>query len=118
MKIRSSVKNAAKILAALSGLVAGILLFFSFTAVSSPFKPIVTADGAHLCFNGKLMAGGYGGPLVLSDPCPGWNEGKPAALVSAEHPSFVPWGFFLLLFSFLLQLIDIIPSDRESAQAR
>ncbi len=97
-----------KYVAATFGLVAGILLFFSLTITSSPFKPIVTVDGAHLCFDGKLLAAGYGGPLVLtSDPCPGWNQAKPAALVSAEHPNFIQSGLILLVISFGLQLFDI-----------
>jgi hypothetical protein len=97
-----------KYLAAIFGLAAGILLFYSLTITSSPFKPIMTVDGAHLCFDGKLLAAGYGGPLVLtSDPCPGWDKGKPAALVSAEHPNFIRWGLFLLGTSFFLQLLDI-----------
>ncbi len=115
MKIRYSVRTAAKIGAAVFGLISGCLLFFSFTPASSSFKPILTADGAHLCFNGKLLAAGYGGPLVLSsDPCPGWDEGKSAALVSAEHSSFVPWGFGLLFFSFILQLVDILPGSQAA----
>ena len=38
----------------------------------------------------------------------GMDEGKAAALVSAEHPSFIPWGLRLLLLSFVLQLADIL----------
>jgi hypothetical protein len=103
--------------AAICGFVAGILLFYSLTITSSPFKPIVTADGAHLCFNGKLLVAGYGGPLVLSpDPCPGWTEGNPAALVSAEHPYFIRWGLFLLVISFGLQLADIWTSRSPSGE--
>jgi hypothetical protein len=103
-----TIQHLVKSLAAIFGLAAGILLFYSLTITSSPFKPIVTVDGAHLCFNGKLLAAGYGGPLVLSsDPCPGWDEGKPAALFSAEHPKFIRWGLFLLVISFGLQLLDI-----------
>jgi len=97
-----------KYVAATFGLVAGILLFFSLTITSSPFKPIVTVDGAHLCFDGKLLAAGYGGPLVLtSDPCPGWDQAKAAALVSSEHPNFIQWGLIFLVISFGLQLLDI-----------
>jgi hypothetical protein len=107
-----------KLLAAFSGLVSAFLLFYSLTFASSPFKPILTKDGAHLCFDGKLLAAGYGGPLVLgSDPCPGWEEGKPAALVSTEHPAFVPWGLSLLALSFLLQLVDICFSYREAGKS-
>ena len=77
-----TVQRFVKYGAAICGFAAGVLLLYSLTITSSPFKPILTQDGAHLCFNGKLLAAGYGGPLVLgSDPCPGWDEGKPAALV-------------------------------------
>ncbi|HXN99663.1 MAG TPA: hypothetical protein VN881_11360 [Candidatus Acidoferrales bacterium] len=108
MKISSYVKLGVKCGAAFAGLLASIVLLYSLTVTSSPFKPILTADGAHLCFNGKLLAAGYGGPLVLSpDPCPGWNEGKPAALVTAEHQNFIPWGLGLLVLSFVLQTADI-----------
>jgi hypothetical protein len=94
--------------AAICGFLAGILLFYSLTVTSSPFKPILTTDGAHLCFDGKLLAAGFGGPLVLStEPCPGWDKAKPAASVSAEHPRFIRWGFALLWISFFLQLVDI-----------
>jgi hypothetical protein len=104
MTIQRSIKYGA----AVCGFAAGILLFYSLTITSSPFKPIVTTDGVHLCFNGKLLVAGFGGPLVLSsDPCPGWDAGKPAALVSTERPSFIPLGFALLGISFLLQLADI-----------
>lgn len=93
---------------AVLGLVSGILLFFALTTSSSSFKPILTSDVAHLCFDGKLLAAGYGGPLVLStEPCPGWDQGRPAAVVSAEHPNFVPLGFVLLGLSFVLQIADI-----------
>jgi hypothetical protein len=105
-----------KIIAALSGLISAFLLFYSLTIASSTFKPIVTKDGAHLCFDGKLLAAGYGGPLVLStEPCPGWEEGKAAALISTEHPQYVPWGLGLLAFSFLLQLVDIWVGYRETS---
>lgn len=100
---------AVKVLATVSGLISAFLLFYSLNIESSPFKPILTSDGAHLCFNGKLLAAGYGGPLVL-DPnaaCPGWEGGKPAALIATEHPRYVPWGLGLLLVSFLFQLVDI-----------
>jgi hypothetical protein len=99
-----------KLTAALSGLASGFLLFYSLTIVSSPFRPIIK-DGAHLCFDGKLLAAGYGGPLVLSsEPCPGWEAAKPVALISTEHPKYVPWGLGLLALSFLLQLVDILVS--------
>ena len=45
--------------------------------------------------------------MLSEEPCPGWEEGKPAALVSTEHPKYVPWGLGLLAVSFLLQLVDI-----------
>jgi len=110
-----------KLLAAISGLASAILLFYSLVIAPSPFRPIVTEDGAHLCFNGKLLAAGYGGPLVLSpDPCPGWQEGKPAALVSAENETYVWWGLSLLAFSFLLQSADICVSyykERRKAES-
>jgi hypothetical protein len=94
--------------AAVSGFASTVLLLLSLTLSSSSFKPILTEDGAHLCFGGKLLAAGYGGPLVLtSEPCPGWKTGKPAALVSAEHRDYEWCGFGLLAISFLLQLIDI-----------
>ncbi len=103
-----TVQRLIKYGAAICGFAAGILLFYSLTVTSSRFKPILTSDGAHLCFDGKLLAAGYGGPLGLSsDPCPGWDEEKPAALVSAEHPKFIGWGFALLGLSFVLQLLDI-----------
>jgi hypothetical protein len=103
-----------KLIAALSGFASGVLLFYSLVIGSSPFRPIVTSDGAHLCFNGKLLAAGYGGPLVLSpEPCPGWEEGKPAALVSYENRSFTLWGFGLLVISFLLQVVDICLGYKE-----
>jgi hypothetical protein len=99
-----------KLTSAFSGLASAILLFYSLIIVPSPFKPIIK-DGAHLCFDGKLLAAGYGGPLVLgSEPCPGWEEGKPVALISAERPTYVPWGLGLLALSFLLQLADICVS--------
>jgi hypothetical protein len=105
-----------KITAALSGLASGFLLFYSLTIVSSPFRPIVQ-NGAHLCFDGKLLAAGYGGPLVLtSEPCPGWEQAKPVALVSTEHPKYVPWGLRLLALSFLLQLVDICVSYGTHAE--
>ena len=104
-------QRTIKLSGAACGVLAGILLFFSFTSTSSTFKPILTTDGAHLCFNGKLLVAGYGGPLVLSqEACPGWNEGKSAALVSAEHPIFMLLGFILLGLSFVLQTIDILSS--------
>src|SRR6266404_1638143 len=103
-----------KLIAALSGFASGILLFYSLVIDSSPFRPIVTSDGAHLCFNGKLLAAGFGGPLVLTtEPCPGWKEGKPAALVSYENRSFILWGLGLLIFSFLLQVVDICFGYKE-----
>ena len=111
--MRVSARTWCKFFAALFGLVSGFLLFFSFTAVSSDFKPIMSADGAHLCFNGKLLAAGFGGPLVLSsDPCPGWKEGKAAAVVTAERSYFVPLGFILLMVSFVLQIADILIPDK------
>lgn len=108
MRIPSYVKLGVKFGAAVCGLLASIMLFYSLTVVSSPFKPIVTTADAHLCFNGKLLVAGYGGPLVLSpDACPGWDEGKPAALVASEHQSFISWGLGLLMLSFVLQVADI-----------
>jgi TRAP-type C4-dicarboxylate transport system permease small subunit len=111
--MRVSTRSWVKFLAALLGLVSGFLLFFSFTAVSSDFKPIMSADGAHLCFDEKVPVAGFGGPLVLgSDPCPGWKEGKAAAVVTAERGYFVPLGFVLLMVSFVLQIADILIPDK------
>ena len=108
---------AVKLIAALSGLASAFLLFYSLSIASSPFRPVLTKDGAHLCFDGKPVAAGYGGPLGLSsESCPGWDESKPAALVSTEHPSFVTWGLCLLVLSFLFQLIDILGSAIGTAK--
>lgn len=109
MRIPSYIKLSVKFGAAVSGLLASIMLFYSLTVVSSPFKPIVTTANVYLCFNGKLLTAGYGGPLVLSpDACPGWAEARAAALVASEHQSFIPWGLGLLILSFVLQGADIL----------
>jgi hypothetical protein len=100
-------QRGIKYASAFCGFAAGILLFFSITVTSSPFKPILTKDGAQLCFDGRLLAAGFGGPLGLAGPCPGWDKAKPAALVSSEYPKFVKLGFILLFSSFTLQLLDI-----------
>jgi hypothetical protein len=92
---------------ACSRLVASILLALTFSVTSSPFRPILTSKGeTALCFEGKLLVAGFGGPLVLStDPCPEWDQAKPAALMEFKHPRFLRWGFVLLALAFALQLI-------------
>jgi hypothetical protein len=113
MVIPRSSKNIIKFLAASCGLLAGILLFFSLTVSSSPFKPIVSRNGLDLCVNGRKLAAGFGGPLVLgSDACPGWQSAPPAALVSAQHPYYISLGFGLLFVSFGFQLVDIFCNSK------
>jgi hypothetical protein len=93
--------------AAFCGLAGSIVLFCSLTITASPFRPVMISDGTTaLCFNGKTLVAGYGGPLVLSnEACQGWNEAKPAALVSAEHPMFVKIGFVLLALAFVFSAV-------------
>jgi hypothetical protein len=57
--MKMKMKKAIKFGGAACGLVSGILLFFALPITSSQFKPVLTADGAHLCFDGKLVAAGY-----------------------------------------------------------
>ncbi len=92
--------------ASFCSLFGAVLLFFSLTIGPSPFRLVATRDGrTGICFDGKWVVAGFGGPLILSDEsCVGWEQAKPAAVVAAERPKLVPWGFGLLTFGFVLQV--------------
>jgi hypothetical protein len=87
-------------------LIGGFLLFYNLTLKSSNYRLVQKSDGGvAICLNKKLVASGYGGPLVLTnDPCPDWNGTGPTAEVVAEKPVYVPWGLGLIIAGFMLQL--------------
>ena len=64
-------------------------------------------DGVSLCYDGKQIAAGWGGSLVSAGACPGWDQGKAAAVVTYEHASLLKPAIFLLIVSFVLQFVDI-----------
>lgn len=100
-------KRTLKLLVAMCGFVSAIFLVLSIGVTSSGFKPLMSKDGVNLCYDGQKIAAGYGGPLGLAGPCPGWDQGKAAAVVTYEHASLVKPALLLLIVSFVLQFIDI-----------
>lgn len=98
---------AALNLAGLSlSVLGGVLLFCSLTATSSNYRLVEKSDhGVAICLNDKLVATGFGGPIILSDePCPTGKGPSVASVVAAERPVFVPWGFGLIFVGFALQV--------------
>src|SRR5215469_9616043 len=84
----------------------GILLFFAMPLERTNYRLVETENHeVAICFRGKKVVAGFGGPLVVSDePCP---EGLGASLTPAiqyEHPSFLTWGLVLLVLGFALQM--------------
>ena len=100
-------KRALKLCVASCGFLSALFLVFSIGVTSSGFKPLMSKDGVNLCYDGQKIAAGYGGPLGLAGPCPGWGQGKATAVVSYEHTSLVKPALLLLIASFALQFLDI-----------
>lgn len=96
-----------------------ILLFLSFQATSSNFKFVSTADGRHaVCVYEKAFvirdpdAGLHFGAF----PCPNLENARPAAIVNAEHPSFIFLGFALNGLGFLLQILGVLSKQNSATQ--
>jgi hypothetical protein len=110
-------KRALKLIVALSGFLSAFFLVLSIGVTSSGFKPLMSKDGVNLCYDGQRIAAGYGGPLGLAGPCPGWDQGKAAAVVTYEHASLVKPALLLLIVSFALQFVDI-GTDMDRPESR
>ena len=44
---------------------------------------------------------------MVGTGCPDWQDAKPIALVTVEKPSLIYFGFAILTFGFLLQLLSV-----------
>jgi uncharacterized membrane protein len=105
-------KNVVKLWAVLNlvgllfSVLGGVLLFCSLTATSSNYRLVEKEDhGVAICLNDKVVASGYGGPLIITDePCPKGIGPSVASVIVAENPKYVPWGFGLIFVGFALQV--------------
>jgi hypothetical protein len=98
-------------------LLGAILLFYSFQATSSDFKLITTSSKSvlpdskqyALCVNdyALIVSDGKNGISLGHPGCPDWEDARPAAVVSIEHPWFEKAGFSLLILGFLLQCFPV-----------
>jgi hypothetical protein len=123
--------------ALLLNLVGTIILFYSFQATSSDFRLVTApsrAGGPHppaqmtagpgrvpgseasradkqyaLCVNNYtlLSSDAASGIRFAYSGCPNWENARPAAVVSIEHPTFVGIGFTLLVLGFGLQYFAV-----------
>jgi Family of unknown function (DUF5677) len=109
-------KRLPKYAIAVCGFLSAIFIFYSIGVTSSNFKPLMSNDGVNLCYDGHKIAAGWGGPLGLAGPCPGWDQGKAAAVVAYEHPSLLKPALFLLIISFVLQFVEVGTGKNESKQ--
>jgi hypothetical protein len=94
----------------------GILLFYSLSLVPSSYSLVERTDhGVAICLNGKLVASGYGGALVVTnEPCPK-GLGPVAPVIEAERPGFVGLRLGLIVVGFALQLpLGLIPLVRPT----
>jgi hypothetical protein len=82
------------------------LLFYALALKVSNYQLVETSNhGVAICLNGKLVATGYGGPLVTTDePCPDGTVPSRAAVIQADRPLFAYSGLFCILVGFCLQL--------------
>jgi Family of unknown function (DUF5677) len=110
-------KRPLKMVVAVCGFLSAVFIFYSIGLTSSRFKPLMSSDGVNLCYDGQKIAAGYGGPLALAGPCPGWDQGKAAAVVTYEHASLLKPALFLLIVSFILQFVDI-GTDKAKSKGR
>jgi hypothetical protein len=95
-----------------------VLLFLSFQATSSNFRFVTTPDNKdYICIQNEafFMHPHDGGFSMGSFPCP--QDARAAAIVNAEHPSFIFIGFACSALGFLLQLLSI-PSSKTIAEIR
>jgi hypothetical protein len=107
------------------------VLFYSFQATSSDFRlvtaplqrgqrlpiaAVVAGSGGNLgdrqyalCVNNyTLLSSDVASGIRLAyRGCPSWQDAKPAAVVSIEHPRFEGLGFFLLILGFGLQYFAV-----------
>ena len=93
-----------------------ILLFCSLTLKSSNFRLVEKSDGGvAICLNGKLVASGFGGPLIVTtDTCPDdWKHTGPTPEIIAERPTYVPWGLGFIIIGFGLQLPSAFAAMKE-----
>ncbi len=98
---------AALNLAGLScSLVGGILLFYTLTLKRSNYRLVEKSDhSVAICLNDKLVATGFGGPLIVADePCPQGIGPSAAPVIEAEKPAYLPWALGLIVAGFALQL--------------
>lgn len=111
-------KRVLKSAIAVCGFSSAILIYYSIGITSSRFKPLMSSDGVNLCYDGQKIAAGYGGPLGLAGPCPGWDQGKAVAVVTYEHADLLKPAILLLIASFVLQFVDITTDKTGSKQSK
>jgi hypothetical protein len=85
----------------LSGLIGGLLLFYSLTPKASNYKLVEKNDhDVAICLNDKVVATGYGGPLRVTDEtCPernnaercGGNRSRPSCIRKLGHGPYHCW---------------------------
>jgi hypothetical protein len=109
-------------LALLANLIGSILVTLSFQATSSDFrlitahwsmrerKPSETVKSYAICANNNALAiGSDDGSVGLGmHGCPDWENGRPSAVVTAEHPWMLYAGLILSIIGFLGQLLLIL----------
>jgi hypothetical protein len=97
-------------------LIGSLLLAYSLSLKSSNYRLVETDNRAVvICLNERVVAIGFGGPLVTTDePCPREITPSIAPVIEANRPGFVFWGLFFIIMGFLLQL----PSALSQALTR
>jgi hypothetical protein len=91
----------------------------SFQATSSDFRFISAKDGRKaVCVENRALIvvepNGFGFGV---SSCPDWKDGKPAAVVNVEKPTFVTLGAILVMFGFAVQFFSF-PGPKSTAEMR
>jgi hypothetical protein len=106
IEMRTRLFATLNLLGLFFGVIGGIVLFYSLALRSSNYRLVEKSDhGVAICLNDKVVEGGFGGPLIVSDKsCPQSIEPSLAPVIEAHRPVFVPLGLVLICLGFGLQL--------------
>jgi hypothetical protein len=98
----------ANFLGLILGVAGGVMLALSLSIKPSNYR-LVEAKRSDvsevvICHGNKIVAAGYGGPLVMTDEdCPTGTGPSEAAVVETNNEEVAKLGLYLVIFGFLLQ---------------
>ena len=97
----------ANLLGLILALIGGLLASASLKIRPSHFRLVETRDelGMALCKDDKKVAGGFGGPLtVTNEACPGIDDSHPTPEVTADHPLLAKISFWIVIAAFAFRI--------------